>query len=235
LWPAGIANPGRTISDMVSFIDFAPTFLECAGVRPEQTGMAAMSGRSLMNIFQSEGDGSVDPTRDHVLIGKERHDVGRPGDVGYPIRGMFKGEYLYLRNFEVDRWPAGNPETGYMNSDGGPTKTEILKLRNDPTGGKYWEWSFGKRPAEELYDVEKDPDCLRNLAADPALASIRESMANELHQRLLQQEDPRITGKGGPLDENPVANPAVRQFHERFSNGELGPARWINASDIQEP
>ena len=235
MWPAGIASPGRTISDMVSFIDFAPTFLECAGVEPEQSGMAAMTGRSLMDIFQSNSGGTVDPTRNYVLIGKERHDVGRPGDVGYPIRGMFKGKHLYIRNFEVDRWPVGNPETGYMNCDGSPTKTEILKLRDDPTEGKYWKWSFGKRPAEELYDTQSDPDCLLNLTADPAFESIRESMAGELHDRLRRQEDPRITGIGGPLDEQPVANPAVRLFYERFLNGEIGPAGWINATDIQKP
>ena len=48
------------------------------------------------------------------MIGKERHDVGRPDDKGYPIRGLIRGEYLYLKNFETSRWPAGNPETGYM-------------------------------------------------------------------------------------------------------------------------
>ncbi len=107
MWPAGINNPGRAISDMVSFIDFAPTFLECAGVQPGECGMAAITGKSLTGIFQSEKAGMVDQARNHVLIGKERHDVGRPGDVGYPIRGIFKGEYLYLRNFEPGRWPAG--------------------------------------------------------------------------------------------------------------------------------
>ena len=49
----------------------------------------------------------VDAARDHVLIGKERHDVGRPNDVGYPIRGIVKDAFLYLHNFETSRWPAG--------------------------------------------------------------------------------------------------------------------------------
>ena len=51
----------------------------------------------------------------HVLIGKERHDAGSPHDQDYPIRGIVKGDYLFLHNFETDRWPAGNPETGYLN------------------------------------------------------------------------------------------------------------------------
>lgn len=84
-----------------------------------------LAGRSFMDILKDE---STDTDRGFVLIGKERHDVGRPDDQGYPIRGLIRGDYLYLRNFETDRWPAGNPETGYMNVDGSPTKTEVLPI-----------------------------------------------------------------------------------------------------------
>ena len=68
----------------------------------------------------------MQPARDHVLIGQERHDIGRPHDWGYPIRGIVKNDLLYLHNFEPTRWPACNPETGYLNCDGSPTKTHIL-------------------------------------------------------------------------------------------------------------
>ncbi len=129
MWKEGIRSPGRTINDYVSFIDFAPTFVELAGLTWEQTGMAPTPGRSLTDIFASATAGQVNPARDHVLIGKERHDIGRPHDWGYPIRGIVKGNLLYLHNFRTDRWPAGNPETGYLNCDGSPTKTEILNLR----------------------------------------------------------------------------------------------------------
>ncbi len=235
MWPEGIMNPGRTVSDMISFIDFAPTFLECAGIEQRLMGLSPITGKSLMNIFQSESGGIIDPSRDHVLIGKERHDLGRPGDVGYPIRGMFKGDFLYLQNFEADRWPTGNPETGYMNCDGSPTKTEILKLRNDPRDGKYWTWAFAKRLARELYNVRTDSDCLRNLADDPESIPICESMARQLLMELREQGDPRITGSGAPLDENPTDVVKLRDYHARFLKGEVGVAGWINAEDVQDP
>jgi len=235
MWPAHINRPGRTISDRVSFIDFAPTFIECAGIKQDAIGMAPMTGKSLKNIFEADGGDLVDPSRDHVLIGKERHDVGRPGDVGYPIRGIFKGDYLYLHNFEIDRWPAGNPETGYLNCDGSPTKTEILKLRNDPEDGKYWTWSFGKRPTRELYNVQTDPDCLRNLADDPEHQSICESMADQLWQELREQDDPRLIGNGTPLDENPTNEVTLRNLHARILKGEASVPGWVNAEDVQEP
>ncbi len=237
MWPAGIKNPGRTIDDMVCFIDFTPTFLDVAGVEQGAAGMASITGRSLTDIFGAADGGTVGAARDRILIGKERHDLGRPGDVGYPIRGIFKGDYLYLRNFETDRWPAGNPETGYMNCDGSPTKTEILKLRNDPELGKYWKWSFGKRPDEELYNVANDPDCLENLVEDAEFEPIRQALAEQMVTELREQGDPRITGEGKPLDENPTASQGLANFHERFMQGELkiGAAGWVKPTDVQEP
>ena len=154
--------------------------------------------------------------------------------MGYPIRGIFKGEYLYLHNFETDRWPAGNPETGYMNCDGSPTKTEILKRRHDPVEGKYWEWAFGKRPSDELYNVVADPDCLTNLIDDPEVATIRDAMSAQLWDELRAQGDPRLTGDGGPLDENPVADSKLRNFYNRFLDGKIDVAGWINASDVEK-
>ncbi len=232
MWPAGIRNPGRSVDDFVSFIDFTPTFLELAGLEQAASGMAPITGRSLTDILAASSGGTVNPARDRVLIGKERHDLGRPGDVGYPIRGIVKGDYLYLRNFAPDRWPAGNPETGYMNTDGSPTKTEILKLREDPEQGKYWRCCFGKRQAEELYNVAKDPDCLRDLSADPACAVTKAELRRQLDSELLAQGDPRLTGVGGPLDELPTCRRDLRNFHARFLAGELPVAGWINPGDI---
>jgi N-sulfoglucosamine sulfohydrolase len=69
-----------------------------------------------------------------VLLGQERHDGGRPHDGGYPIRSLVTDGWLYLHNFEPARWPAGNPETGYLNTDGGATKTVILDAYLRPRG-----------------------------------------------------------------------------------------------------
>lgn len=227
-WPEGIADPGRTIEDPVSFIDFAPTFLEVAGLAESASGMSPITGHSLTDLLS----GHPRIVRDTILIGKERHDVGRPGDVGYPIRGIVRNGNLYLRNYAPDRWPAGNPETGYPNCDGSPTKTEILRLRNDPVMCKYWQLSFGKRPEEELYDIINDPACLINLAQLPEHEYRRTELRQTMENLLREQGDPRLTG-GAPLDENPTADEGLRDFHRRFISGELPPASWINPGDIQ--
>lgn len=234
MWKGRIKSVGRTVDDYVSFADIAPTVVELAGLRWNQTGMQPTVGRSLTDILNSEKSGRVNPARDHVLVGKERHDIGRPNDVGYPIRGIHKNEWLYIRNFEIDRWPAGNPETGYLNCDGGATKTFILQVRRDARETRHWKLAFGKRPAEELYDVANDPDCLTNLAGD---ARHRQRMARlkaEMERELKAQGDPRMFGKGYLFDQYLYANPEQRNFYERFMRGEKLKAAWVNESDFEK-
>ena len=153
MWADGINKPGRTISDYVSNIDFAATFLEAAGIEEQISGMQPITGKSLFPIFKSEKEGRVEGNRDYVLVGKERHDTGRPNDVGYPIRGIISDEFVYFKNFKPDRWPTGRPETGYLDCDGSPTKTQILDAYQTENH-HLWELSFGRRTAEEFYDLK---------------------------------------------------------------------------------
>lgn len=234
MWKKGIRQPGRTIDDFVSFIDFAPTFLEVAGVDWNSSGMASTPGRSLTDIFQSERSGQVTADRDHVLIGKERHDIGRPHDWGYPIRGIVKGGMLYLHNFEPDRWPAGNPETGYLNCDGSPTKTVLLRGRTSEPLSHLWQLSFGKRPNEELFHIATDPECLRNLASQSEYRSVRDELKALLFQELRDQGDPRMSGDGHVFDQYIYANEGTRNFHQRYMSGEKLKAGWVSDTDFEK-
>jgi arylsulfatase A-like enzyme len=232
-WPRGIRNSGRTIDDFVDFTDLAPTFLDVAGVKWADSGMAPATGRSWQDIFQSRKSGRAIAARDHVLIGKERHDVGRPNDAGYPIRGLVKDNFLYLQNFEPSRWPAGNPETGYLNCDGSPTKTLILERRRQNPADPFWALNFGQRAGEELYNLRTDPDCVHNLATDPAQQRRRARMQREMTAKLKAQGDPRMFGNGEVFDRYPIATEANRNFHRRFTAGEEVKAGWVNESDFE--
>lgn len=229
MWKDVIVKPGRKADEYISVIDVAPTLLEVAGVDLSESGMQPITGRSFTDILQNK---KSDIDRDFVMIGKERHDVGRPDDQGYPIRGLIRGDYLYLKNFETDRWPAGNPETGYMNVDGGPTKTEILKARRNPKTAHYWQWSFGKRDAEELYDIKKDPNCMIDLAKKPEYESRKREMEKEMTARLVEQEDPRMFGRGELFDRYPDMSGAY-QFWNRTKAGEEIPSGWISDTDFE--
>lgn len=234
MWKEGIANPGRKIEDFISFIDFAPTFLEIAGVPEKEIEMAPITGKSLLAIFNSEQSGQIDPDRNHVLIGKERHDVGRPDDHGYPIRGIVAKEYSYLHNFETSRWPAGNPETGYLNTDGSPTKTEILNDRRSNGYSRFWNLSFGKRPEEELYKRISDPYAMENLALHSEYQRIKGQLKDQLFLELKEQNDPRMFGNGEVFDQYPYYGKASKDFYNRFMNGEELNAGWVNKSDFEK-
>jgi N-sulfoglucosamine sulfohydrolase len=235
MWKDGIKSPGRRVEDFVSFIDFAPTFLEVAGVPTDSTSMQPVTGRSLTAIFNREKEATqIDPARDHVVIGKERHDVGRPHDWGYPIRGIVTDQYLFLYNFEPDRWPAGNPETGYLNTDGSPTKTFILNGRTDPGTKHFWVASFGKRPQEELYSIGSDPDCMKNLALHPEYQGIKAALKGQLFEELKAQGDPRMFGKGHIFDEYKYSGATSVNFYERYMAGEDIKAGWVNESDFEK-
>ena len=232
-WPNGIKNPGRVVDDFVSFADFAPTFLELAGIDISKTQMQPFSGTSLTDILYSQNEGQINPSRDFQLVGKERHDVGRPNDEGYPVRGIIRDQYLYLANFKPTRWPVGNPETGYPNTDGSPTKTYLLDTRRKNGELKYWEWNFGKRPAEEMYNIKEDPYCMINLAFDAKFASLKLKMKAEMTEKLTTEGDPRILGNGDIFD-NYEYSGEVKNLYNRLMNGEKVKTGWLDETD-REP
>lgn len=233
MWADGIETPGRKVDDFVSFIDLAPTILELAGITPGEAGLQPVQGKSLVSIFSSDRSGIVDSGRDYVLIGKERHDIGRPEDQGYPIRGIVTGEFLYVKNFEPGRWPAGNPESGYLNCDGSPTKTVCLDAKDNPETEKYWEMSFDKRPPEELYNIREDKDCMNNLAEDPGYSAVKESLRKRMEEELTAQGDLRMLGRGAEYEKYPYADPSGKDFYERYMSGEEMKTGWVNDSDFR--
>lgn len=232
MWGNGIRKAGRIVNDFISFIDFAPTFLDIAGIASDSLGRHAVTGKSLTDIFYSSKSGTVDNSRSFVLLGKERHDVGRPHDVGYPIRAIVTNDYIYLHNFKSDRWPAGNPETGYLNVDGSLTKTLIIEDRRKKGDTKYWQWSLGKRTSDELYLLQADPYCVNNLATNVGYKDVLDSLKRRLFSLLKKQGDPRIFGKGDIFDKYPYANPNQRNFYNRYMKGEKMEAGWVNKTDF---
>jgi N-sulfoglucosamine sulfohydrolase len=206
-WPRGIASPGRRVADPVSLISLAPTFLEVMGTDPEKLGMKTITGKSLIDLFRNQPQ--LD--RSYVILGRERNDVrARPGTeagLGYPVRGIRRGNYLYLHNFEPDRWPCGNVELGLLDTDASPTKAFI---ENAGDSDRYWQFCFGKRPNEELFDLSTDPDCTKNLAAEPEYRSTAALLKEQLFADLRQQQDPRILGQGEIFDRYPTAKGLVK-------------------------
>lgn len=210
MWKGRIADPGRTFDGMVNFADFAPTFLEVAGVLRVNSGMQAIQGRSLSRVLfpslarpVSEGGGE-DGEATYTLTGRERNAPARYNPCyGYPVRGIIKGRYSYLHNFEPDRWPEGAPDLpggGFDEISYSPTKHMTTRFK--PTSREY-TMIYAKRPREELYDIVADPDCTVNLAVSSDFESVAADLKSVLFAALAEQGDPRMFGNGSTFDSFP--------------------------------
>ncbi|HYO84061.1 MAG TPA: sulfatase, partial [Bryobacteraceae bacterium] len=188
-WPAAVPG-GRTVDDFISHTDLAPTFLQAAGA--EVPG--SITGRSLLPLLQSKSSGQVDRERDRVFSGRERHTQMRAGGVGYPMRAVRTKDFLYIRNYEPDRWPSGDPPH-FGDIDNGPSKEFTLQHSNSPEHAKHYQLACAKRPAEELYDLRSDAAQQVNVATDQRHAEERGELSKMLHQHLERTRDPRVTGE----------------------------------------
>jgi hypothetical protein len=219
------------IDDFVDFTDIAPTVLDMAQISPVDSGMQPITGKSWRPLLESERAGQVLAERDHVLIGKERTDVGRPHDQGYPIRGIVTATHLLLKNYEPARWPAGNPETGYLDTDGSPTKSFVLGLGRVDRSDRFWSLNFGMRPSLELYDLRSDRDCCVNLAGSIEYAEQVKELERLMELQLTDQDDPRMLGNGAVFDGYQPTNGAG--FYEQFMKGQKVNAGWVEETDFE--
>jgi arylsulfatase A-like enzyme len=211
-WPGHI-KPGTVIDGFVVLADIAPTALEIAGLPIDP----AMTGRSLVPLLE----GKAQEGRDAAFFGRERHANVRKGDLSYPSRAIRTADFLFIENLRPDRWPAGDPEKyksvgPYGDIDGGPTKGLMMARRDDPAVRPLFESSFGKRPAEELFDLKADPYQLHNVADDPAYASRKADLKKRLGAFLSATGDPVSAGAGREVfddyeyfGERPAARPGV--------------------------
>lgn len=209
-WPERFKG-GRTIDPFVSLTDLAPTFLDAAGLKP----LREMTGRSIVPLLA----GKTQRGRDMVFVERERHANVRKGDLGYPARAVRTKDYLYIRNFRPDRWPAGDPEMWFSvgpfgDCDGSPSKEFIQAHRDDPEFGKFFRMGFEKRPAEELYDLSRDPEQIVNIAGLSKYSAAKKKLRGKLDNWMKETKDPRATSDDDPWDSYPYfgasPNPAGR-------------------------
>jgi N-sulfoglucosamine sulfohydrolase len=211
----GIRAPGRVSDAVVSLTDLAPTFVALAGIRPAR----GMTGQNLLPILQDASGAST--RRDHTFTMMERHmDCRAVIGQGYPMRALRTRDYLYIRNFEPSRAPAGDASvktwraeeiatsyfTEYGDIDPGPTKAYLVTHKDDPATGPFFLRAAGQRPPRELYAVATDPYQLDNLAERRDMAAIVARLDRMLMEALRRTGDPRAAGKGDVFDRYPTYN-----------------------------
>lgn len=191
-WPARIPA-GTRHEGMVNLASLAPTFLEAAG----QAVPAEMTLPSLLPYLESGASAGYDPAQKRgakeVIIERERHAQVRADSGSYAVRALRTEDFLYVRNFYPERWPAGDPEAVLSVGAFGDVDNSISKMLilREPQTARF-QLAFGKRPAEELYHVYTDPHQLNNLAKDPVWETKRAELQARLEARLRETNDPRM-------------------------------------------
>lgn len=201
-WPGRI-KPGTVIDEFVSLADLAPTIYDITGITPPNE----LSGHSLLPLI----DGGDTTDRSFVIHGRERNMPGQEGtDMGgYPTRAIRTEDFLYIHNFAPDRWPMGTPDEskaaipGSCLSDCIDTSTKRYMYENrdlDQRHRELFDLSFGKRPAEELYDLRSDPEQILNVATNPSYSEQMKTLREKLFKQLRDSNDPRVTNEGPNFD-----------------------------------
>ena len=99
-----------------------------------------------------------------------------------------------------------NTFVAFADMDASPTKAWLIEHRDDPQWKWNYDFAFAKRPAEELYDLSKDPDQIHNVAADRLMQSRSKSFPSRLMKLLTDAGDPRVTGDGKTFDRPPFTD-----------------------------
>ena len=175
-WPKNIPapsqyKPGKKSNQLIAAIDLAPTTLEIAGVRKPP----GMQGECFL------GDSAARP-REYVFGARDRCD-----ETVFRFRTVRDMRYRYIRNFTPDRpflqknnykekqYPVWNL-LKELNSEGKLTPEQA-------------QLCAATMPEEELYDLEKDPHEIHNLARDPRSQPVLQRLRQVLEKWIQDSKD----------------------------------------------
>jgi N-sulfoglucosamine sulfohydrolase len=166
-------SPGRTNQAMVSFIDIAPTVLDWCNTKGPSYKLPGKSFLPILNEVEPKG-------WDTVFGSHQMHEI----TMMYAMRSITTRTHKYIVNldhektfpFASDLW--GSPSWQSIRKEG-------LKMM-----GQRSVADFLHRPKEELFDLRKDPDEMKNIAADPGNASVLTELRGRLRAWQQETNDP---------------------------------------------
>jgi len=195
-WP-GVIKPGTRTDAMVSWVDFAPTLIELAG----GTSPAGLDGKSFAGVLL----GKATMHRDEIY---STHSGDGKMNV-YPIRALRTAQFKYIKNLHPEY-----EHTTHIDRNRPLTywPSWVAAAKTNAAAAEIVRW-YHERPAEELFDIVRDPDEKLNLATDPTYASTLKEMRGKLEAWMKSQGDSQKMfntpyAKGTPELELPRRNPA---------------------------
>jgi len=171
-WPGRVEPGSDDAVHFVSAVDFLPTLCEVAGIAaPER-----LDGTSFAPLL----NGDEQPGRTAVFKVYNENSGGNR----HPIRGIQTADYLYLFN----PWSDGTDRFRTA-TQGTATYRRMVQLAETDAEIAQRLALLDHRVVEELYHVGDDPDCLVNLATDPAHSAALFTLRNRLQEAMEETGD----------------------------------------------
>ena len=169
----GRHHPGSIQSAMVSWADLAPTLLDIAGATVDRT---RFDGRS----FRAALDGAAVSGWDTVFASHTLHEV----TMYYPMRVIRTRQHKLIVNLASEL-----PYPFALDLIKSPTWISATAAGAKLYGRRTIE-NFLHRPRLELYNLERDPDEVTNLADSPAHAALQADLLAQLKEFQTTTKDP---------------------------------------------
>lgn len=182
-------KPGRVITTPVSQMDFNPTFLEAFGLPPLPDTHAS----SLWPVLSGKSDRIAG--RETILTETNNSLMSQPANKGdrTAARAVCDGRYYYIANVIQERTKLPEEKaiavgTGH-GEYGDPGPQYAIDLHDEAVRQKaaqplpyelLRQLCMGDAPKEELYDLDRDPWAVKNLANDPAHSAALAKMRAEM-------------------------------------------------------
>jgi uncharacterized sulfatase len=194
VWPGKIAVGKRTAA-MVSWIDMLPTLVDVAGGAVPRD----LDGRSFLPVLRGESE----QHRDRIFT---THSSDQRMNI-YPTRSVRTADWKYIRNLHPEFYFTTHVDLAQAADGAGYFASWRELAKTDPKAAATVK-RYHERPAEELYDLRKDPEELNNLASDPRHAAQLAALREEVTAWMKANDDEgRIYGQPRLLSDPDRARP----------------------------
>ena len=175
-WP-GKVKPGSVSDAMIHYVDVAPTLVEMAGGE----AIKGLDGRTFLGVLRGK-------TKRHNSVTYGVHTqmnaIGSP-PTGYAVRSIRASKWKYIMNL--------NHKVTFKNALTQNDKENywaswVRTAKTDPKAARLVK-RYLNRPAEQLYDLSKDPHELNNLAGREKQAKVKARLKQQLQDWMTSQGD----------------------------------------------
>ena len=171
-WPNKIKPKSVDTEHMISAVDFMPTILDiCEISKPK-----GLEGRSFASILE----GKTQKHRNHIFAEFNENAIGNV----FPTRAVHNKKFAYVFN------PWSDGSRSFTSASSFHKSYKVIKelAKTDSELAKRYN-HLVYRELEELYDLEKDPNCLNNLAQNPEYLNQLKQMRMKLTQHMTKIND----------------------------------------------